>query len=41
MEIGPGGLESPLKPADMPAEFALIRAERYGPDLCYEYERST
>lgn len=40
VEIGEGGLESPLTPSNMPADFALIRAERYGPDLCFEYERS-
>ncbi|RWX75811.1 bifunctional diaminohydroxyphosphoribosylaminopyrimidine deaminase/5-amino-6-(5-phosphoribosylamino)uracil reductase RibD [Neorhizobium lilium] len=39
-EIGPGGLESPLKPSDMAANFVMIRAEAYGRDLCFEYERS-
>jgi diaminohydroxyphosphoribosylaminopyrimidine deaminase/5-amino-6-(5-phosphoribosylamino)uracil reductase len=41
VEIGSGGLESPLKPSDMPAEFRTVRAETYGPDHCFEYERSS
>jgi diaminohydroxyphosphoribosylaminopyrimidine deaminase/5-amino-6-(5-phosphoribosylamino)uracil reductase len=39
--IGEGGLESPLKPTDMPQEYRLIRAEAFGPDRCYEFERSS
>jgi diaminohydroxyphosphoribosylaminopyrimidine deaminase/5-amino-6-(5-phosphoribosylamino)uracil reductase len=41
LEIGPGGLESPLTPSDMPANFVLVRSEAYGPDRCFEYERSS
>ncbi|WP_105426663.1 bifunctional diaminohydroxyphosphoribosylaminopyrimidine deaminase/5-amino-6-(5-phosphoribosylamino)uracil reductase RibD [Neorhizobium tomejilense] len=37
--VGEGGLESPLTPSDMPAEFKLVREESFGPDSCFEYER--
>ncbi len=41
LEIGPDGLESPLRPSDMPANYVLVRSEAYGPDHCFEYERSS
>ena len=37
--VGEGGLESPLTPPDMPAGFALIREDNFGPDRCFDYER--
>lgn len=37
--VGEGGLESPLKPSDMPARFTLVREETFGADRLYEYER--
>ncbi len=40
LEIGEGGLESPLNPSDMPAGYRMVRAETYGPDHCFEYERT-
>lgn len=40
LEIGEGGLESPLNPSDMPAGYRMVRAETYGPDRCFEYERT-
>jgi diaminohydroxyphosphoribosylaminopyrimidine deaminase / 5-amino-6-(5-phosphoribosylamino)uracil reductase len=39
LTIGQGGLESPLTPSDMPAEFQRIGESRFGPDRCFEYER--
>jgi diaminohydroxyphosphoribosylaminopyrimidine deaminase/5-amino-6-(5-phosphoribosylamino)uracil reductase len=39
--IGEGGLESPLTPTDMPQEYRMIRAEAFGPDRCFEFERSS
>ncbi|TDK37046.1 bifunctional diaminohydroxyphosphoribosylaminopyrimidine deaminase/5-amino-6-(5-phosphoribosylamino)uracil reductase RibD [Rhizobium deserti] len=39
--IGEGGLESPLSPTDMPQDYRMIRAEAFGPDHCFEFERSS
>ncbi len=38
--IGAGGLESPLTPSDIPAEYILVGSAPVGPDRRYEYERS-
>lgn len=39
LTVGEGGLESPVTPYDMPAEFQRIRESRFGADRCFEYER--
>jgi diaminohydroxyphosphoribosylaminopyrimidine deaminase / 5-amino-6-(5-phosphoribosylamino)uracil reductase len=39
LTVGVGGLESPVTPSDMPAEFQRIREDRFGADRCFEYER--
>ncbi|XUY25770.1 bifunctional diaminohydroxyphosphoribosylaminopyrimidine deaminase/5-amino-6-(5-phosphoribosylamino)uracil reductase RibD [Agrobacterium sp. rho-8.1] len=37
--IGEGGLESPIKRADIPKEFTFVGETAYGPDRCFEFER--
>ncbi|SFB50286.1 diaminohydroxyphosphoribosylaminopyrimidine deaminase [Rhizobium sp. NFR07] len=37
--VGRDGLESPLTPSNMPAEFQRVREGRFGADRCFEYER--
>jgi diaminohydroxyphosphoribosylaminopyrimidine deaminase / 5-amino-6-(5-phosphoribosylamino)uracil reductase len=37
--VGEGGLESPVTPSDMPAEFQCVRESCFGADRCFEYER--
>ena len=39
VEIGAGGIESPLTKSDMPEQYHLVRTERFGEDICDEYER--
>lgn len=39
MIIGEGGLESPLRRADIPQEFSFVGETAYGPDRCFEFER--
>lgn len=38
--VGEGGLESPLTPSDIPADFTLVGNAPFGRDRAYEYERS-
>lgn len=38
--VGDGGLESPLTPSDIPAEYILVDSAPVGSDRRYEYERS-
>lgn len=38
--IGEGGLESPLRPSDIPASFTFLGSATVGADRRYEYERS-
>ncbi len=38
--VGEGGLESPVTPSDVPAEFHCVREERFGSDRWLEYERN-
>ncbi len=37
--IGPGGLETPLRRADIPQDFTFVGETAYGPDRCFEFER--
>lgn len=37
--IGAGGLESPIKRADIPEEFTFVSETAYGVDRCFEFER--
>lgn len=37
--VGEGGVESPLKRADIPEEFTIVGKTAYGPDRCFEFER--
>jgi diaminohydroxyphosphoribosylaminopyrimidine deaminase / 5-amino-6-(5-phosphoribosylamino)uracil reductase len=39
LTVGEGGLESPVTPSDMPAEFTRVKESRFGADRCFEYER--
>lgn len=39
LEIGASGIESPLTKSNIPGEYVPVRTERYGEDICYEYER--
>lgn len=40
VEIGAGGIESPLTSANIPGDFELVRTERYDADLLQQYERA-
>ncbi|PZP49319.1 MAG: bifunctional diaminohydroxyphosphoribosylaminopyrimidine deaminase/5-amino-6-(5-phosphoribosylamino)uracil reductase RibD [Agrobacterium fabrum] len=37
--IGEGGIETPLKRADITGDYALVSETAYGPDRCFDYER--
>ncbi|NTB01807.1 bifunctional diaminohydroxyphosphoribosylaminopyrimidine deaminase/5-amino-6-(5-phosphoribosylamino)uracil reductase RibD [Agrobacterium tumefaciens] len=37
--IGEGGIETPLKRADIPGDYALVSETAYGRDRCFDYER--
>lgn len=37
--IGDGGIEMPLRRADIPGDYALVSETAYGPDRCFCYER--
>lgn len=37
--VGAGGLESPLRRADIPGEFIFVGETPHGPDRCFEFER--
>ncbi|SCY05640.1 bifunctional diaminohydroxyphosphoribosylaminopyrimidine deaminase/5-amino-6-(5-phosphoribosylamino)uracil reductase RibD [Rhizobium sp. NFACC06-2] len=37
--IGEGGIETPLKRADIPGDYALVSETAYRPDRCFDYER--
>ncbi len=37
--IGDGGIETPLRRADIPGDYALVSETAYGPDRCFCYER--
>ncbi len=37
--IGEGGIETPLKRADITGDYALVSETVYGPDRCFDYER--
>jgi diaminohydroxyphosphoribosylaminopyrimidine deaminase/5-amino-6-(5-phosphoribosylamino)uracil reductase len=37
VQIGEGGIASPLNPAHMPSGFKLARTSHYGPDTAFEY----
>ena len=37
--VGEGGVESPLRRADIPQEFSFVGETAYGPDRCFEFER--
>jgi diaminohydroxyphosphoribosylaminopyrimidine deaminase / 5-amino-6-(5-phosphoribosylamino)uracil reductase len=39
MVVGEGGVESPLKRADIREEFTFVGETAYGPDRCFEFER--
>ncbi|WP_377296049.1 bifunctional diaminohydroxyphosphoribosylaminopyrimidine deaminase/5-amino-6-(5-phosphoribosylamino)uracil reductase RibD [Rhizobium sp. SGZ-381] len=39
VEIGEGGIESPLARTDIPQEYSAVRRLRFGEDCCSEYER--
>lgn len=39
--VGARGIESPVLRADMPEGFRLVRSAAFGPDHCFEYERSS
>ena len=39
--VGEAGLESPVVRSDMPSGFRLVRSDAFGPDHCFEYERSS
>ncbi|HEX5935163.1 MAG TPA: bifunctional diaminohydroxyphosphoribosylaminopyrimidine deaminase/5-amino-6-(5-phosphoribosylamino)uracil reductase RibD [Pseudorhizobium sp.] len=39
--VGEDGLESPVVRSDMPSGFRLVRSDAFGPDHCFEYERSS
>lgn len=41
VEIGAGGVESPVVANDMPAGFTLIRSYAFGSDRCDDYERAS
>ncbi|MDI7861028.1 bifunctional diaminohydroxyphosphoribosylaminopyrimidine deaminase/5-amino-6-(5-phosphoribosylamino)uracil reductase RibD [Rhizobiaceae bacterium n13] len=38
-EIGGTGIESPLTNANIPAQYVHVRTDRYGEDICEEFER--
>lgn len=40
VELGAGGIESPLTSADIPEGFELVHAAHFGPDLLQQYERA-
>ncbi|MCA2373976.1 bifunctional diaminohydroxyphosphoribosylaminopyrimidine deaminase/5-amino-6-(5-phosphoribosylamino)uracil reductase RibD [Agrobacterium genomosp. 3 str. CIP 111-78] len=37
--IGEGGIETPLRRADITGDYALVSETAYGPDRCFDYER--
>ncbi|MFK0204427.1 bifunctional diaminohydroxyphosphoribosylaminopyrimidine deaminase/5-amino-6-(5-phosphoribosylamino)uracil reductase RibD [Agrobacterium sp. NPDC090283] len=37
--IGEGGIETPLRRADITGDYALVSEIAYGPDRCFDYER--
>ncbi|MCZ7448655.1 bifunctional diaminohydroxyphosphoribosylaminopyrimidine deaminase/5-amino-6-(5-phosphoribosylamino)uracil reductase RibD [Agrobacterium rhizogenes] len=37
--IGKGGIETPLRRADITGDYALVSETAYGPDRCFDYER--
>ncbi len=37
--IGEGGIETPLRRADIAGDYALVSETAYGPDRCFDYER--
>ena len=37
--IGEGGIETPLRRADITGDYALVSETVYGPDRCFDYER--
>ncbi|NTZ89598.1 bifunctional diaminohydroxyphosphoribosylaminopyrimidine deaminase/5-amino-6-(5-phosphoribosylamino)uracil reductase RibD [Agrobacterium tumefaciens] len=37
--IGEGGIETPLRRADITGDYVLVSETAYGPDRCFDYER--
>ncbi len=37
--VGDGGIETPLRRADIPGDYVLVSETTYGPDRCFDYER--